>query len=47
MKLIREILLAMEPEIADYPTTVRLYNRFMATSVALSRKGTIVLDYRF
>jgi hypothetical protein len=26
---------------------VRLANRFMATSVALSRKGTIVLHYRF
>jgi O-methyltransferase involved in polyketide biosynthesis len=47
LKLIREILLTREPEIADYPTAVRLYNRFMATSVALSRKGTIVLHYRF
>ena len=47
LKLIREILLTREPEIADYPTAVRLYNRFLATSVALSRKGTIVLHYRF
>ena len=47
LKLIREILLAREPEVADYPTAVRLYNRLMATSTTLSRKGTIVLHYRF
>lgn len=47
LKLVREILIAREPEISDYPTGARLYNRFMATSVSLSRKGTIVLHYRF
>jgi O-methyltransferase involved in polyketide biosynthesis len=47
LKLVREILLSREPEISDYPMGARLYNRFMATSVALSRKGTIVLHYRF
>jgi O-methyltransferase involved in polyketide biosynthesis len=47
LKLIREILLAREPEVAEYPTAVRLYNRLMATSTTLSRKGTIVLHYRF
>jgi O-methyltransferase involved in polyketide biosynthesis len=47
LKLIREILLTREPEIAEYPTAVRLYDRLMATSTALSRKGTIVLHYRF
>ncbi|HEX5905873.1 MAG TPA: class I SAM-dependent methyltransferase [Propionibacteriaceae bacterium] len=47
LKLVREILLAREPEISDYPMAVRLYNRFLATSVTLSRKGTIVLHYRF
>ena len=47
LKLIREILLTREPEIAEYPTAVRLYNRFLATSTTLSRKGTIVLHYRF
>jgi len=47
LKLIREILLTREPEIAEYPTAVRLYNRLMATSTTLSRKGTIVLHYRF
>ena len=39
LKLIREILLTREPEIAEYPTAVRLYNRLMATSTTLSRKG--------
>ena len=47
LKLIREILLTREPEVAEYPTAVRLYNRFLATSTTLSRKGTIVLHYRF
>ena len=47
LKLIREILLTREPEIAEFPTAVRLYNRFLATSAALSRKGTIVLHFRF
>jgi O-methyltransferase involved in polyketide biosynthesis len=47
LKLIREILLTREPEIAEYPPAIRLYNRFLATSTTLSRKGTIVLHYRF
>ena len=47
LKLIREILLTREPEIAEYPPAVRLYNQFLATSTTLSRKGTIVLHYRF
>jgi hypothetical protein len=47
LKLIREILLTREPEVAGYPTAVRLYTRFLATSTILSRKGTIVLHYRF
>jgi hypothetical protein len=47
LKLIREILLTREPEVAEFPTAVRLYNRFLATSTTLSRKGTIVLHCRF
>ena len=47
LKLIREILLTREPEVAAYPTAVRLYIRFLVTSTTLSRKGTIVLHYRF
>jgi hypothetical protein len=45
--LIREILLTREPEVAEYPRAACLYIRFLATSKTLSRKGTIVLDYRF
>jgi len=47
LKLVREILLCREPEVAEFPTTVRLYNRLLALNTALSRKGTIVLHYRF
>jgi hypothetical protein len=47
LKLIREILLTREPEVAEYPTAARLYTRFLATSTTLSRKGAIVLHYRF
>jgi O-methyltransferase involved in polyketide biosynthesis len=47
LKLIREILLTREPEVAEFPTAVRLYTRLLATSTTLSRKGTIVLHYRF
>jgi O-methyltransferase involved in polyketide biosynthesis len=47
LKLIKEILLTREPEVAEFPTALRLYNRFLALSTALSRKGTIVLHYRF
>jgi hypothetical protein len=47
LKLIREILLTREPEVAEYPTAARRYIRFLVTSTTLSRKGTIVLHYRF
>ena len=49
LKLIRKILLTREPEVAEYPTAVRLGNtRFLATSTTLFRKGKIVvLHYRF
>jgi hypothetical protein len=39
LKLIREIRLLGKPEVAGYPTAVRLYTRFLATSTTLSRKG--------
>jgi O-methyltransferase involved in polyketide biosynthesis len=47
LKLIKEILLVREPEVAEFPTAIRLYNRLLAMNTALSRKGTIVLHYRF
>ena len=35
------------PEVAEFPTTLRLYNRLLTLSTGLSRKGTIVLHYSF
>jgi O-methyltransferase involved in polyketide biosynthesis len=47
LKLIKEILLTRVPEVAQFPTTLRRYNRVLATSTALSRMGTVVLHFRF
>jgi O-methyltransferase involved in polyketide biosynthesis len=47
LKLVKEILLCREPEVAEFPRALRLYNRLLSLSTALSRKGTIVLHYRF
>ncbi|MGY1604576.1 class I SAM-dependent methyltransferase [Geodermatophilus sp. SYSU D00815] len=47
LQLVREILLSREPEIAQFPRGLRLYYRLSARSTAWSRKGTIVLHYRF
>jgi O-methyltransferase involved in polyketide biosynthesis len=47
LKLINEILLCREPEVAEFPRSLRLYNRLLALTTGLSRKGTIVLRYRF
>ena len=47
LQLIKEILLSREPEVAQFPNPLRLYYRAQARSTAWSRKGTIVLHYRF
>jgi O-methyltransferase involved in polyketide biosynthesis len=47
LHLVREILLSREPEVAEFPFVWRLYHRLAARSTAWSRKGTIVLHYRF
>ena len=47
LKLVKEILLSREPEIAQFPPFLRLYYRLQAHSTSWSRKGTIVLHYRF
>jgi O-methyltransferase involved in polyketide biosynthesis len=47
LKLVREILLTREPEVAAFPLALRLYNRLAARSTACSRTGTIILHYRF
>ncbi|HZB48484.1 MAG TPA: class I SAM-dependent methyltransferase [Mycobacteriales bacterium] len=47
LRLVREILLSREPEVADFPPGWRRYHRLAARSTAWSRTGTIVLHYRF
>jgi methyltransferase (TIGR00027 family) len=47
LKLVKEILISREPEIAQFPTGQRLYYRMAAHSTSWSRKGTVVLHYRF
>ncbi|MFG1817064.1 class I SAM-dependent methyltransferase [Kribbella sp. NPDC049174] len=47
LQLVKEILISREPEVAHFPTALRLYYRAQARSTAWSRKGTIVLHYRF
>jgi O-methyltransferase involved in polyketide biosynthesis len=47
LRLVREILLSREPEVAEFPPGWRRYHRLAARSTAWSRTGTIVLHYRF
>ena len=47
LKLVREIMLSREPEVAEFPPFWRGYHRLAARSTAWSRMGTIVLHYRF
>ncbi|MEU7004424.1 hypothetical protein [Nonomuraea sp. NPDC046570] len=43
----REILLTREPEVARFPTALRLFTQLSSHSTAWSRKGVTVLQYRF
>jgi O-methyltransferase involved in polyketide biosynthesis len=47
LRLVREILLTREPEVAEFPPALRLFTRLAALSTAMSRRGTTVLHYRF
>jgi len=47
LHLVREMLLSRDPEVARFPPVLRLYYRLSALSTSWSRKGTIVLHYRF
>jgi O-methyltransferase involved in polyketide biosynthesis len=47
LTLVREILFAREPEVARFPPLLRAYYRLASRSTAWSRKGTVVLHYRF
>ena len=42
LKLVKEILLSREHEVAQFPPALRLYYRLAAHSTAWSRKGTVV-----
>ena len=47
LRLVKEILLTREPEVAQFPPALRRFTRLSAHSTAWSRKGTTVLHYRF
>ena len=47
LTLVREILIPREPEVAQFPPALRTYYRLAAHSTSWSRKGTVVLHYRF
>jgi hypothetical protein len=47
LKLVREILCTREPEVARFPPVLRWWTRLGAPSAALSRRGNVVLHYRF
>ncbi|MEV6239541.1 hypothetical protein [Lentzea sp. NPDC051838] len=47
LHLDQEIFLTRTPEVAQLPAATRLANRLIAKSTYLSRRGTVVLRYRF
>ena len=47
LKLVKEILLSREPEIAEFPPALRWYYRLQARSTSWSRKGTVILHFSF
>jgi hypothetical protein len=47
IKLVKEILLSREAEVANFPPALRRYRQLAARSTAWSRTGTIVVHNRF
>ncbi|MEV5967826.1 class I SAM-dependent methyltransferase [Kribbella sp. NPDC051952] len=47
LKLVKEVLLTREPEVEQFPTGLRWANQLSAHSESLSRRGNVVLHYRF
>ncbi|SHN43438.1 class I SAM-dependent methyltransferase [Cryptosporangium aurantiacum] len=47
LRLVREIVLSNEPEVAEFPPRWRLFQRLIAHSTTLSRMASFVLHYRF
>jgi O-methyltransferase involved in polyketide biosynthesis len=47
LNLVQEMLISRQPEIAQFPPALRAYYRLSARSTSWSRKGTLILYYRF
>ena len=47
LKLVEEMLISRQAEIAQFPRLLRTYYRLQAHSTWWSRKGTLILHYRF
>jgi hypothetical protein len=47
LHLVREIVLSKEPEVAEFPSGWRLFQRLISHSTTLSRMASFVLHYRF
>ncbi|HET6391754.1 MAG TPA: class I SAM-dependent methyltransferase [Blastococcus sp.] len=47
LKLVEEMLISRQPEIAQFPRVLRTYYRLQSHSTWWSRKGTLILHYRF
>jgi O-methyltransferase involved in polyketide biosynthesis len=47
LELIEEMLISRQPEIAQFPRVLRTYYRLQSHSTWWSRKGTLILHYRF
>ena len=47
LHLVREIVLSLEPEVAEFPARWRMFHRLIAHSTTLSRMASFVLHYRF
>ena len=47
IELFEEILISRQAEIAQFPRLLRTYYRLQAHSTWWSRKGTLILHYRF
>jgi O-methyltransferase involved in polyketide biosynthesis len=47
LELVEEMLISRQPEIAQFPRVLRTYYRLQSHSTWWSRKGTLILHYRF
>jgi O-methyltransferase involved in polyketide biosynthesis len=47
LRLVKEIVLSWQPEVAEFPANWRLFHRLIRHSTTLSRMASFVLHYRF